>query len=224
MKGVGGLRAKFLEVKANEFSNEGERKVTILETLKSLNTNDDYEWFDLTDSRDSVVGKVSINVKFDEKVMTCFSKQSPESRQRIEVDEKEFALEALKDASVRISKLARLRTELEVMHQSILNFERFWESVAWLVGSIVICLRFDSEYLPFYIGSMFIGMMLYNLRERVRQVRALAISDIPDHRSLVPYTIFLTRRFARRFVEQQSCICFTIRRVAESTGALGSSG
>ncbi|GMH73495.1 hypothetical protein TrLO_g10599 [Triparma laevis f. longispina] len=168
MKRVGGLRAKFLEVKANEFSNEGERKVTILETLKSLNTNEEYEWVDLTDSRDSVVGKVCINVKFDERVMTCFSKKSPESRQRIEVEEKEFALEALKEASVRISKLARIKTELEIMHQSILNFERFWESVAWLVGSIAICLRFDSEYLPFYLGSMFIVMMLYNLRERVR--------------------------------------------------------
>lgn len=82
MKRVGGLRAKFLEVKANEFSNEGERKVTILETLKSLNTNEEYEWVDLTDSRDSVVGKVCINVKFDERVVTCFSKKSPESRQR----------------------------------------------------------------------------------------------------------------------------------------------
>ena len=129
MKNLGGLRAKFLDVKAHEFSNEGEKKVTVLETLKSLSTKDTAEWVDLTDSRESVVGKVLVSVKFEEKVMTCFSKQPPERRleRANEAGEKEFALEALKDASVRISKLMRIRTEVEIMHQRVLQFERPFE-------------------------------------------------------------------------------------------------
>ena len=61
-----------------------------METLKSLSTNDTAEWVDLTDSRESVVGKVLVAVKFEEKVLTCFSKEAPERRlEKTDAGEKE---------------------------------------------------------------------------------------------------------------------------------------
>jgi hypothetical protein len=137
MRQLGGFKTTFLQ--------SDDKKVTILETLKSLNTNDDYEWVDLHDARGEVVGKIMVNARFDENnLKQCFSTRPPED----DTLSTEFTLEGLRHASTRISKLIKLKNDFMEQHQKVLQFERYRVSFGWLFGSITVCLNFDAEYLP----------------------------------------------------------------------------
>ena len=53
--------------------------------------------------------------------------------------------------------------------------------MCWLIGSVAICLYFDSEYLPFYVGCMFLAFMVHTLRQRIRGETILHL--LHDHDS-----------------------------------------
>jgi len=156
MKQLGGFKTTFIE--------SGDKKVTILETLKSLNSNDECEWVNLHDDVGDCVGKVLLAAEFKEdNLMQCISTAPPED----DCLSSEFTLEGLKNASVRISKLIKIKNDLLVKHQRILQFERYHESIGVLVGSIAFCLYFNAEYIPMYMSGFVLGLFVYNLNRRI---------------------------------------------------------
>ena len=82
--------------------------------------------------------------------MQCFSTRPPED----DTLSTEFTLEGLRHASTRISKLIKIKNDLMEQHQKILQFERYGLSLCWMFGSIIMCLRFDAEYLPMYASEL----------------------------------------------------------------------
>jgi hypothetical protein len=156
MKQLGGFKTTFLEAQ--------DKKITIQETLRSLNSNDAYEWVELHDALGMVVGKVLLNASFDEdNVKQCFSTAPPED----DTLSSEFTLDGLKNASIRISKLIKIKNDLMARHQRILQFDSYIESCTWLFGSIAFCLFFNAEYLPMYMSGIFLLTFLYNLKCRI---------------------------------------------------------
>ena len=129
---------------------------------------------DLVDSKGQVTGEVLLGFDFKENILESFSTSPPEFNEHRRQNDapKDFSLDNIKSAYLRIVRAVKLLQGLEQAHRRIIEFENPLKSVCCLVFSVLICLKFDPDYIHLYFLSTFLAVLTLNLWRRLSDLSA----------------------------------------------------